>query len=47
MGVIIGKAWVFGDEINTDVMAAGLHTPCAGHRCNESGTIGPGFSVWV
>ncbi len=49
MSVITGKAWVFGDEINTDVMAPGLYfkspIDAMARHCLEA--VDPGFAVNV
>ncbi|MDX2144877.1 MAG: 3-isopropylmalate dehydratase [Rhodospirillaceae bacterium] len=46
MTVITGKAWVFGDEINTDLMAPGLYMKAANdvmaRHCLE--TVDPKFA---
>lgn len=49
MNVITGKAWVFGDEINTDVMAPGLYFKSSmdemARHCLEA--VDPGFAANV
>lgn len=49
MKVITGKAWVFGDEINTDVMAPGLYFKSSmeemARHCLEA--VDPGFAASV
>jgi len=49
MNVITGKAWVFGDEINTDVMAPGLYFKSSmeemARHCLEA--VDPGFAASV
>ena len=49
MNVITGKAWVFGDEINTDVMAPGLYFKSSMEEmvrhCLEA--VDPGFAASV
>jgi 3-isopropylmalate/(R)-2-methylmalate dehydratase small subunit len=49
MSAIIGQAWVFGDAVNTDVMAPGLYfkLPIAAmaRHCMEA--IDPGFAAHV
>ena len=49
MSILIGQAWVFGDAVNTDVMAPGLYfkAPISemARHCMEA--IDPGFAVNV
>ena len=49
MSVVTGRAWVFGDAVNTDVMAPGLYFKAPieemARHCMEA--IDPGFSSGV